>query len=478
MSELPDDVRRWPRDPFQLLGVPRNVPPRELKRAYTRLIRTYKPEHAPEEFRRIREAYDAVRQFVEMFGTFHEEAAAQPFASAEPAETETPPFEPAADSPSRSPAAPVTSLEEKLDECWEWAIAGDEPRAYRTLLRIQAQIPHDARIGVRLYWLLTLAPELDRGRSPSDWLVAGLKRNGFSGPLRELYRRELGANRSEAIGDRCVDLIDVLPASPGLAELVEWRWNAAAGTDGAAGLIRDDLAKLRDRFLAHDEEAWARLVFAAADRVAFIDSDVARDLMNRCESDLEALDHLHLRLSQEFDRFELLQQLAAATRALSRGAAPWHADFIDVVRRGWITPLEELRPRLMAYLAAIAARPGQMLHHLDAAWQTAPPLLLQFRSLLARLDSITEPADDRRTEADVSELVMAFACETPAARYADWRPPLLDFCLREVLMPEQVAAALADHAEFQLSAEAHLSQAMLADLPLFCVCHACRLFLA
>ena len=58
MSDLPEDVRRWPSDPFELLGVSRDVPPRELKRAYTHLIRTYKPEHAPEQFRRIREAYD------------------------------------------------------------------------------------------------------------------------------------------------------------------------------------------------------------------------------------------------------------------------------------------------------------------------------------------------------------------------------------------------------------------------------------
>ena len=57
MSDLPDDVRRWPSDPFKLLGVPRNVPPRDLKRAYTRLIRSYKPEHSPDEFRRIRAAH-------------------------------------------------------------------------------------------------------------------------------------------------------------------------------------------------------------------------------------------------------------------------------------------------------------------------------------------------------------------------------------------------------------------------------------
>ena len=60
-DELPNDIGRWPKDPFKLLGVPFDVTPRDLKRAYTRRIRTYKPEHAPEEFRRIREAYDWVR---------------------------------------------------------------------------------------------------------------------------------------------------------------------------------------------------------------------------------------------------------------------------------------------------------------------------------------------------------------------------------------------------------------------------------
>lgn len=476
MSELPDDVRRWPSDPFQLLGVPRNVPPRELKRAYTRLIRAYKPEHAPEQFRRIREAYDSARQFVELFGGFREDAAAVPFETQEPLRVEPARGEQPSDSAALPPAPRAKSLEEQLDDCWEWAIAGDEAKAYRALEQLHVQAPHDTRIGVRLYWLLTLAPELDRGRLPCDWLVAGLKRNGLSGPLRELYRRELAANHSEALSDRCARLMDAVPVSQALADLVEWRWNAVAGLDQAAEIIRGDLANLRERYLAYDEEAWARLVFAAADRVAFIDSAVARDLMTRCQRDLEAHEHLHLRLSAAFDRFELLQDLAVKTRRILQDGALWHADFVDVVRRGWTTPIDELRPRLMSYLATIAARPGQMLQNLDAIQHTSSPLLFQFRGLLAQLDSITEPPDELRTPADFAELVISFARETPGARYADWRPHLLDFCLREVLMPEQVAVALAGQPDFQLSPEQHLSQAALSDLPLVCVCHACRLF--
>ena len=45
MSPLPEDLSRWPTDPYALLGVTHDVAPRDLKRAYTQLIRTYKPEH-------------------------------------------------------------------------------------------------------------------------------------------------------------------------------------------------------------------------------------------------------------------------------------------------------------------------------------------------------------------------------------------------------------------------------------------------
>src|SRR6478752_3317379 len=57
--ELPDDPAEWPTDPFALPGVEPGASELDIKRAYTRLIRRFKPEHAPDQFRRIREAYEA-----------------------------------------------------------------------------------------------------------------------------------------------------------------------------------------------------------------------------------------------------------------------------------------------------------------------------------------------------------------------------------------------------------------------------------
>jgi curved DNA-binding protein CbpA len=56
--ELPEDPRAWPDDAFDILGVRPGDDDAVVKRAYTRLIRRFKPEHFPEQFRRVREAYE------------------------------------------------------------------------------------------------------------------------------------------------------------------------------------------------------------------------------------------------------------------------------------------------------------------------------------------------------------------------------------------------------------------------------------
>jgi hypothetical protein len=48
-------------DPAELLGVARDASLRDLKQAYARLIKIYRPEHAPQEFQRIHAAFEDLR---------------------------------------------------------------------------------------------------------------------------------------------------------------------------------------------------------------------------------------------------------------------------------------------------------------------------------------------------------------------------------------------------------------------------------
>lgn len=482
---LPDDWRQWPRDPFKLLGVAPGVTPRDLKRAYTRLIRLYKPEHHPEAFGRLREAYETLQRLTERGnylvldvsgdGTMSTRGNGSAAATSDEA-----PALPSAERPAETaprPAAPRTpSRDEQLDECWRWAIEGDAERAYRRLCELHTQAPQLADACLRLYWLLSIDPRLDRERLPADWLATGLMASGLSGPLGELYRRELAANPAEAQTTRSIALVEAPAADGHLIDLVVCRWNALARLGQAVEAIEADLKRLAPRLRAGDnDQAWARLLLAAADQLAFAEGERAANLLAHCDAELNALVHLQFQLSGELDRLEFARELGGRARSLSR-RTPVHDEFLEIVRLSWTADIGEMWPRFMAYLGTVAAAPAWSLKNFDAVAKSALPLLTQFRQALRMLDRWLDPSAESRGDDELSETIVDFAREIPGGKYADWRPPLLEFCLREVIMPEQVAEALAPHKEFQLTDDEHVAQPLASDWALTCVCHACRLF--
>jgi curved DNA-binding protein CbpA len=48
-------------NPYHVLGVSQDATEAEIKKAYFQLIRKHTPEHDPERFKRIREAYEQLR---------------------------------------------------------------------------------------------------------------------------------------------------------------------------------------------------------------------------------------------------------------------------------------------------------------------------------------------------------------------------------------------------------------------------------
>ena len=109
MSEhsLPPDPSSWPSDPFRLLGVTPGVSARDLRKAYLALIRSYKPEHSPEEFKRIREAYESALPWAKALEARQVNGEAQPEPSNDfpSGVAPQPPFTPApsASRPRRTP---------------------------------------------------------------------------------------------------------------------------------------------------------------------------------------------------------------------------------------------------------------------------------------------------------------------------------------------------------------------------------------
>lgn len=472
MSEhlLPNDYSRWPDDPFALLGVARGVSERDLRRAYARLIRIYKPEQFPEQFRRIREAYETARHYAPFF--FPGES--PPETSAAPAEPPAPEIDDPAPVHREHPAArpQPRSLADELDEAWSWAVAGDETRAYANLLTLYNLYPHNSTIRLRLYGLLSVAPELAPRRLPCDFLVEGLLLADGTGPGHELYRQEIEDHPEEALSDRFARLL-ARTSQPGLlATFVGWRWHAA-GRLGRCAVIGDDLPGLRARLAAVQEQIWLSLLSSAADQLAWTAATGTSLGLVDCLHEVAQLTHLQLRCPDVFDRLEYLEQVAAGWHALkAKGTVP--AELLELLRRYWTRPFAEVRRRLMDLLAAVSAAPEVWLGHLVCIHEVSPPLLSLFGKVLDSYQWTLDLEDDRDPE-DLMVLARDFLEDHGSLRYRVLRARLLTFCLREWIDPE-VAAQLAVSQAVILYEKTR--DTLANDWPLRLVYRACKLFRA
>jgi curved DNA-binding protein CbpA len=473
--ELGPDPARWPENPYELLGVSFGMSPRDLRRAYTRLIRTYKPEQFPEHFRRIREAYETVLRHAEFF-TFG--AAASP-ANGEPMSEETaapsPEPESGAADGKRDGMVPARArgLEEQLNDLWEQACRGEEREAYWGLRELSQRYPRHSDLRLRLYWLLALSPELDEGRSPCAWLVEELRDNGLPGSARELYRRELEADPVEALTDRCAALLECQAPAERLTELAGWRWQAA-GRLGRWDVITDDLQRLRQLVLGEGEEAWVRLLLASLDQLAWAPG-LPDGQIGSYFQEVEQLGHLGARLGFEFDRLEFLRELSAQWRRLAKdrllllpALAP---ALVPLVPLSWTRPIEEVRPALLEFLGWVARHAHDTLNNLDRLQNLAPAVLAQFGRLLESLrDDLDVPPEPEVTEA-VTRLTLDFLEGGGNFSYGEEdRHRLLDFCLREAVSPELVARVVEN--------EVRLAELLTNDWPLRYVYLAYQLFWA
>ena len=64
MTDLPEDLNRWPTDPFEVLSLDRTADARTARRAYFKLVRKYQPDRFPAEFQKVREAYESVENWL------------------------------------------------------------------------------------------------------------------------------------------------------------------------------------------------------------------------------------------------------------------------------------------------------------------------------------------------------------------------------------------------------------------------------
>jgi hypothetical protein len=451
---LPDDVARWPVDPYALLGIDANVDERGLKRAYAKLIRKFKPEHHPQEFTRIRAAFEHVQSrlsWLSLRHNFQAEEELDQDRDLEETRIEIPVFDLDADSPQDQPATaepknsdtnsadrppepnqPKRTANSKSDaqqaaeSAWLLATHGDPATGYQQLRMLAERTPTPTETCLKLYWLLRLFPEVDPAGNPSHWLVVALRQSHLNGPAWELYGIELERQPQLVAVQEHLSLLDCATSAERLFDLLECRWRVAS-RHGGWNLIESDLRKVRPDVQTDATEMWAQMLFRALDLAAWSSNSSAKNIVQFCRYEIEKLSELHFRLSHQFDRSDLLGEMLSQTPL----------DFIhhttdeltDLIRDHWNEPYLDRTQKLRSLLAGWAANPRQALIMLTAVRKDANIAFHQIYNLVRELN-FDESAHQFPNRAKlILETCQRFVMQRRRLPYYILRVEILEFCL-------------------------------------------------
>ena len=482
-SSLPDDLNQWPADPYELLGIGPAAGMRELRRAYAALIRRFKPEHHPQQFRRIRDAYETLEWQVrwrERGGAvepteFDDSTAETLPEEARSGESEVQFQREVAPRPPDAGEPEVTEgprAETDIELVWSLAIkeGGDWQVIYRLLVQAAERASHDEVLFCRLYWLLTVAPHVDIARQPVDWLAAGLARNTSTPRLMSLYFQELNRRPQEALLERSRALLTQARPTWQLAELARHRWRALRVLDRLAE-IAVDLRLLSGSFLSAREQ-WVRLLMNAVEVLVWSNGEEVAQQLGDCLREIEQTTDVQLELSGELDRHELLLMIAADYRQCNN---VFHSDFpkglLQLIPELWLNS-DAARLILVEILAEWVDHPEIALDGLESLNQECHVTLTYITDLLTSL----VPRDDDDSQGARRRTIENLIETHEWKIYRACREQLCRHCLRTGIWLDEILEVMHTVPRFADLAEGTGATYLREDLPLRCLLAGHRAF--
>jgi hypothetical protein len=491
-SRLPENLGQWPQDPFALLGVNQASNRREVKRAYAQLIRVFKPEHFPEHFRRLRDAYELLDQrlaWMESNGLeeagSHREGTRQEARSTEKGEESSEQGAGrAAVAPNSPLPAPCSPLPAPPCDLWQKARQGDLAEAYKHFSQLARSGRGDEELFVRLFWMRRLTPEIEPALDPRDWLLAGIKQFGLRGRLPEIYRCELLDDPSEALSSRCEAVLLCSGHLGLLTELVIARWGGAARLRQWEA-IGADLKAFRGR-MQDEPAAWGRLLLAAIDQLAWAPQGRNHETFLACLAEVEEVAEHSLAIAAELNQRDNLGDLVQACEKLKSVNLPleWRKSLRLLLSHSWNEPLEKYRHRLLGVLAPLVQNPILGLEWLDKLETQCSPAFHRLGTLIVMLANECRIGTDVRPHEDLRARLIEFLIANSKGHYPErwsrWirsahqrdrsgRLELLMFCLQENLTMQQMCDLLASGVREDLAK--FLAPAGSASLHFICLAY-------
>jgi tetratricopeptide (TPR) repeat protein len=318
------------------------------------------------------------------------------------------------------------------EEAWKLALSNQLAEAYTRLFALDsAQSVKSEASALRLYWILSIQPELDSLRSRHHWLAAALSRARLSSPALELYNRELEANPELGLSGPYARLLEVDASWGNLVWLARLRLSMA-GLNRLWEVIDADLRILSGRAPSIEEVAWLSFLVAAMAQICF---ERPAPAYERCRNLISALRHLEYREYWAFGQLEEMENKAETWR----GALDVPAAVREVVRNAWTAPAQLWKKSMLSATAWAANDPLTALDKFDQATRNkqCQLVLATFQSLLdnSPVQTVAYPPGLIRG------LVRDFLHKNGRGNYMGMRPELLRLLVREVIDPHELVQA-------------------------------------
>jgi hypothetical protein len=462
VSELPEDVSRWPENPFEILGVEPGVSHDALRRAYSERVRRFKPDKFPEQFQRIRAAYDLIR---------NRGGSELPFfiPTQNPSAHDARPWSPFSSEPATDGLG--TRAVDALAEVAQRATSGDVRAAYQELLQLRDSDSDREETYVWLYWLAVLFPHVTADPSPASWLLTGLEKARTLGQLVPLWQLELAHAPAAAIEPRYLQLI----ATGGRLthNLLRWRWEAAwmlHGEETFDGLYREvivnDVESLRSSPLHLEPRQWCQVLHLAVERLTWCTYSEGRVACNRFVDEIDELIRLRDEFRPSLFTVDFLLSAGRDWRVIEGGQGEWARAICNT----WLCPEAETEAIVRRLLDDLGRDPPNALERLDALRKRASTLLWRLDHLIQELEANDAPhqPDELATRA-----LERFLVSCGRQTYAAARPRLFRFLIAECLLPEQAATVL-ENGVSKGEGPGGLADTIRNDVPLRCACAAAR----
>lgn len=310
-NELPDDLSQWPENNWDLFNLDsQNSSLNDLRKAYSRLIKLFRPETHPEHFQRIQEAFEKLRDLIQSGKTSEQD-------DREDSESEM---------DKEIQERRSKRQKEFLNELYNQYINNADWEGAKRFLEsvIEPENPSEEKLKeisdldeipyLYMFWLLytITPPKEDRFLELIKYLIMGEKVHQGEDltisikTLIMFFEREQFSYKNPAYDYAMNNL-----GFPSIIFLVNIRWLNLRFEDDVdnVDVILSDLKILKQRFMQEFPKEWVRINIEAVEFLLWTDNDKARKAIDECMESISQYSEFRDLFEDELDNLDRLEQM-------------------------------------------------------------------------------------------------------------------------------------------------------------------------